>query len=278
MCLMALALGQSSRWPLVLASNRDEFHDRPALPLSRWTTADGVEVISGRDLRAGGTWLGCTPSGRVALLTNVREGVATAGTRSRGDLPLHWLGSKQGSMAFLAGTPAHDYAGCNLLMGDSLTGEWTWASNRGNAGRSVDGWHFKDLKPGLYSLSNALLDTPWPKTLALKAALAEALTRATVSAELQSQLWSALGDRQRAPATHLPNTGIDTALEHGLSSAWVDLPERGYGTRCSSLVWLEAARSGDLHLHMTEKTWEIGNALPSVAALHWPLPSALNLA
>lgn len=278
MCLMALALGQSSRWPLVLASNRDEFHDRPTLPLSRWTTPQGTEVISGRDLRAGGTWLGCTPGGRVALLTNVREGVAAVGQRSRGELPLQWLASAQDGRAFLASISAHHYAGCNLLMGDSLKGEWTWASNRGIDGGLVNGWHFNVLKPGFYGLSNALLDTPWPKTLALKAALTRALSRAekqdhaTASAELQSQLWSALADRERAEPTYLPPTGVDATLELGLSSAWVDVPERGYGTRCSSLMWLEAVPSGGLHLHITEKTWVTDSAEASATALNWPLP------
>jgi uncharacterized protein with NRDE domain len=296
MCLMALALGQSSRWPLVLASNRDEFHDRPALPLSRWTSPDGMEVISGRDMRAGGTWLGCTPSGRLALLTNVREGPAAAGPRSRGELPLRWLSGTQGSEAFLAGTSPNDYAGCNLVMGDSLTGKWTWASNRAEASdtsaehQGINGWQFKNLPRGLYGLSNALLDTPWPKTLALKAELAAALTRAesmaaqpateqgrrSASAELQSQLWSALASRQRAARADLPSTGMDPALEHGLSSAWVDLPERGYGTRCSTLVWLEAAGSGRLHLHITEKTWTAGSGLPSTASLRWSLPAGAD--
>lgn len=293
MCLMALALGQSSRWPLVLASNRDEFHNRPALPLSRWTTPRGTDVISGRDLQAGGTWLGCTPAGRVALLTNVREGSATAGPRSRGELSLRWLSSTQGSMAFLATTSAQDYAGCNLLMGDSLTGEWTWASNRGDTGDAVNGWHFQVLRPGVYGLSNALLDTPWPKTLALKAALTEALTRSATSdaaqpltkqcrdaslAQLHTRLWAALADRQRAAPDRLPRTDVDDALAHGLSSAWVDMPERGYGTRCSTLVWLEAAPNGDLQLNITEKTWTVGNALPSAAALAWPLQISAHAA
>lgn len=294
---MALALGQSSRWPLVLASNRDEFHDRPTLPLSHWTTPDGTELVSGRDLRAGGTWLGATPGGRVALLTNVREGTASPGSgpRSRGELPLRWLGGAQSSENFLASISAQDYAGCNLVVGDSRTGEWTWASNRGGAslearseaslGR-VNGWHFKTLKPGVYGLSNALLDAPWPKTQALKTAMTNALIHAekstsaqpeaskspdTALAELQERLWSALTDKQRAEPHDLPRTGIDAELEHGLSSAWVDLPERGYGTRCSSLLWLEAAPSGPSHLNFTEKTWSSGNALPSSSALRWPL-------
>ncbi len=286
MCLMALALGQSSRWPLVLASNRDEFHDRPTLPLRRWTAPDGTLVISGRDLRAGGTWLGCTPGGRLALLTNVREGPAAAGPRSRGELPLQWLASAQGSAAFLSTVRASDYAGCNLLMGDSLSGEWTWASNRGALdGASLDGdslsgapgWQTKPLTSGFYGLSNALLDTPWPKTQALKAAMGEALAAAerqdstTALAELQTHLWSALANRELAVPHELPDTGIDVALEQGLSSAWVDLPSRGYGTRCSTLVWLEAGQGQPLQLHIVEKTWTAGTTEPSIKTLDWTL-------
>ena len=283
MCLMALALGQSSRWPLVLASNRDEFHDRPTLPLSRWTAEGGTEVISGRDLRAGGTWLGCTPGGRIALLTNVREASTAAGPRSRGELPLRWLGSTQDSASFLASTPAADYAGCNLLMGDSLSGAWTWASNRGL--NMLNGWQFQALTQGVHGLSNAGLNTPWPKTLALKAALQQAMTAATEAngplaqggqaalTSMQARLWEALAKRERAALQDLPDTGIEPALEHGLSSAWVDLPERGYGTRCSSLIWLQADQGKPLRLHVSEKTWGAGNLAPAMAELNWKSPA-----
>ena len=91
MCLLALAIGASERWPLVLASNRDEHRARATLPLTRWTSDQGTTVISGRDLLAGGTWLGCTPQGRVAMLTNVREATPLPARLSRGDLPLQWL-------------------------------------------------------------------------------------------------------------------------------------------------------------------------------------------
>ena len=91
MCLIAFAIGASKRWPLVIASNRDEFVDRPTLPLDWWKTACGQEIISGRDLRAGGTWLGMTPAGRVAFLTNVREAAPKVALSSRGEL-VNWWG------------------------------------------------------------------------------------------------------------------------------------------------------------------------------------------
>lgn len=281
MCLMALALGLSSRWPLLMATNRDEFHERPTLALSRWTSADGNLVMSGRDLRAGGTWLGCSPTGRLALLTNVREGAALAGPRSRGELPLRWLASQQESETFLGNAVASDYAGCNLIMGDSASGQWTWASNRGNR---ASAWTSQSLRPGLYGLSNALLDTPWPKTLALKAAVAEALSAAdqhlsaqkgaadVALAQLQSRLWAALGNRTLAAKNKLPSTGVEPELELGLSSAWVNLPVRGYGTRCSTLVWLDATPGQAPQLHMVEKTWIAGSEVPTEVALHWVLP------
>ncbi|MES2424138.1 MAG: NRDE family protein, partial [Pseudomonadota bacterium] len=91
MCLIALALGAHPRWPLVIASNRDEFRSRPAAPLAEWTADNGQPVLAGRDLRDGGTWLGVTPAGRVAMLTNVRRGEPQRGVRSRGELPMRWL-------------------------------------------------------------------------------------------------------------------------------------------------------------------------------------------
>ncbi|MDQ3060701.1 MAG: NRDE family protein [Pseudomonadota bacterium] len=117
MCLIAFAIGVSQRWPLVIAANRDEYLDRPTLALSRWRTASGQEIVSGRDLRAGGTWLGMTPGGRVAFLTNVRGPAAQAAPRSRGELVTRWLETTQDAEGFvstLAQTGAL-YGGFNLV-------------------------------------------------------------------------------------------------------------------------------------------------------------------
>jgi uncharacterized protein with NRDE domain len=267
MCLLALAIGASARWPLVIASNRDEFHDRPTLPLRVWRTPAGATLMSGRDLRAGGTWLGCTQGGRIALLTNVRERAAAAGASSRGDLPLRWLSGEETAAAFLAQTDPHAYGGCNLVLGDFRRGEWTWASNRAQPGSApgpqgivkLASWQTQALSPGVYGVSNALLDTPWPKTQALKAAMASALAAADACGEasaLESLLWPALASRERAPWDYLPQTGIDPALEHALSSAHVDLPERAYGTRCSTLIWVGGqTESGGFKATVCEKSF-----------------------
>jgi uncharacterized protein with NRDE domain len=290
MCLLAIALGASARWPLVIASNRDEYRDRPTLPLAVWTTPGDVTVISGRDLRAGGTWMGSTSAGRIALLTNVREPDAAAAALSRGDLPLRWLEGNMNVAQFLAETDAMAYGACNLVIGDFLSGKWAWASNRSNLGmlplnsvRTASGWHTLPLTPGVYGLSNALLDTPWPKTLALKAAMTTALAQADAAGDaavLGNILWPALGNPERAALHDLPNTGVATDFEQALSSALIDIPERGergYGTRCSTLLWLAAGpTSGAFSATVWEKTIsaespQVGGSNQPMVRLTWPL-------
>lgn len=238
MCLIAFAIGASERWPLVIAANRDEFLDRPTQPLKRWRTDAGHEVISGRDLRAGGTWLGVSPAGRVAMLTNVREARPTAEEQSRGGLVTRWLEGEMDAGQFMRQTDSAAYGPFNLVLGDFQTAAWQWLTNRADA----PGWHAQALGPGIYGLSNGALDTPWPKTLALKQAL-EAALAAPDPNTLHTTLWSALQDRQRASADKLPNTGVPLALEHALSSAFVDFPEHGYGTRCSTVLAASASES-----------------------------------
>jgi len=294
MCLLAIALGVSTRWPLVIASNRDEFRDRPTRPLSVWTTSGDVTVVSGRDLRAGGTWMGSTTGGRIALLTNVREPDAATAALSRGDLPLRWLEGQMGTADFLIATDAKSYGGCNLVIGDFLSGDWAWASNRGNLDVGAvplgsiqlpSGWQTMPLQPGLYGLSNALLDTPWPKTQHLKAAMREALAKADQEGEesgLTGVLWPALASRQQANVSDLPSTGVSQSMELALSSALIDMPARphgGYGTLSSTLMWVKApARTGAAAWHATicEKTinteaQDINGSSQHMVRLTWPL-------
>lgn len=278
MCLLALAIGASERWPLVLASNRDEHRARATLPLARWTTEQGATVISGRDLLAGGTWLGCTPQGRVAMLTNVREATPLPALLSRGDLPMDWLSRHISATDFLAQHDPRDYGGCNLIIGDYASAQWRWASNREfqakGAGpvriQASNGWHSQSLKPGIYGLSNAFLDTPWPKTLALKAAMQRALNKAMASgneSDLLDPLWAALASTERAPMSELPETGVTVSQEHALSSALVDMPERAYGTRNSSLLFIEAGLvRTQCTATLCEKSWP-----GDTVRLQWPL-------
>ena len=239
MCLIAFAIGASQRWPLVIASNRDEFLARPTLPLAKWRSDLGHEIISGRDLRAGGTWLGVTPSGRVAFLTNVRETSPQSAPFSRGQLVMQWLeaGNDVASFAQALERDNGAYGGFNLVVGDLQRNDWAWMTNKFCA--SSSGWHVQSLQPGIYGLSNAALDTPWPKTTQLKRVLTTALAETAdilYLDTLQKPLWKALGNRIRAPIEKLPATGAPLAIEEALSSAFVDFPEHQYGTRCSTVI------------------------------------------
>ena len=230
MCLIAFAIGASARWPLVIAANRDEFLDRPTLPLAHWKSDAGTEIISGRDIRAGGTWMGLTAGGRIAMLTNVRGPASLTGDKSRGELVTRWLEGELDAAGFMAQIDAQAYGGFNLVLGDCNNSVWHWLSNKPGPGLES-----RVLQPGIYGLSNGGLDTPWPKTLGLKKALHSAL--ATPSKEaLESELMAALRDRRRAGREDLPSTGVPFALEEALSSAFVDFPDHGYGTRCSTVL------------------------------------------
>ena len=237
MCLAAFALGAHPRFPLVIAANRDEFFARTTAPMA-WWEAGGVELLAGRDLEAGGTWLGLTRAGRLALLTNVREpGRQVAGAPSRGALVVDWLSSQAEAPAFAARLPP-GYNGFNLVAADLRRGAWHWISNRAPAPVA--------LHAGVHGLSNAALDTPWPKTVGLKTALALALDGATATEPLAAQLLEALADATPAPDAALPDTGVGLDRERLLSPRFVRLPDperpaqARYGTRCSTVLVREA--------------------------------------
>ncbi|AYQ29546.1 MULTISPECIES: NRDE family protein [unclassified Polaromonas] len=252
MCLVAFAIGASYRWPLVIAANRDEFLARPTLPLARWQTPSGQEIISGRDLRAGGTWMGITPGGRIAFLTNVRQASPEIAPRSRGELVTRWLegaGNAEGFVAELENTGGGGaaYGGFNLVLGDLQHSAWTWVTNKSVVLSEGPTLYVQALPPGLYGLSNAGLDTPWPKTVELKRVLAAALKDGESRADheaMRASLWAALGNRQRALPRELPHTGVAPELEEALSSAFVGFPGRAYGTRCSTML-LATPLNGD---------------------------------
>jgi uncharacterized protein with NRDE domain len=291
MCLIAFALHTSSRWPLVIAANRDEFLDRPTVPLARWKTPQGHDIISGRDLRAGGAWFGITPGGRIAFLTNVREADAIAAPRSRGELVTRWLESPGGAEAFVAGLAADSmtFAGFNLVVGDFGRSQWHWVTNRPSRADQKKAWHHEALKPGVYGLSNAALDSPWPKTTRLRSVLGQSLQVNDQTGDrlaLQADLWRALDSRERASEANLPATGIPRAREEALSSAFVEFPEYAYGTRSSTLLTASAEPGGLLvqmeereHLRTAVQTGKAPNQDWQVRRerLHWPVAGAFPL-
>lgn len=226
MCLLVLAWRVRADCPLLLAANRDEFHDRPAAPAQFWPEAP--QLLAGRDLLAGGSWLGVTRDGRFAAVTNYREArTVTPPPRSRGDLVRDYLLGEGSTADYVRSLPKHaaDFAGFNLLCGDRQS-LW-WYSNRGGPPQR--------LTPGIYGLSNELLDTPWPKVQASKTTLAGLCAD---DAPSTGALMDLLQDRQTHPATADPAIGLDAALAQALSAIFIDTPR--YGTRCSTVLRLGA--------------------------------------
>lgn len=249
MCLIAFALDADPACPLLIAANRDEYLNRPTAPLHRWSLDDGTEVVGGRDLRDGGTWLGLNPQGRVAMLTNVRQAVMGPGARSRGELVTRWLQGDGDVDRFARDLDPEAYAGFNLVVGDFQARRWSWLGNRHPEQPHEShppALHRQALGAGVYGLSNASLDTPWPKTQRLKQAVLASLEhlRHDASARWVDPLAQALFDSQPAPDPDMPRTGVPSDAERALSSAFVRMPDRAYGTRSSLLVSAQPAAGG----------------------------------
>jgi uncharacterized protein with NRDE domain len=238
MCLILLASQMHSAYPLVLAANRDERYDRPAAPAAWWNDAPGV--LAGRDLEGGGTWMGVARDGRWAAVTNVREpSVPQRGDApSRGWLVSDFLRGASPAGAYLAALAprADEWNGFNLVAGDAA-GAW-WLSNRAPGPVRVE--------PGVHGLSNALLDTPWPKVERGRGDL----TRILAGAEdaMEASLFRTLALRDPAPDERLPDTGVGIEAERVLSSLFIS--SAAYGTRASTV--LRIRRDGRVFL--TERT------------------------
>lgn len=248
MCLVAIALDQSRRFPLVIAANRDEFFDRPASRLGWWEpTAGAPAVLSGRDLKAGGTWMGLTAEGRLGLITNVRDPRRTdPDAPSRGGVVPLWLSGRLTTDRFWTQTALSGHNGFNLIAADFRAGECFYASNLGELPHR--------LERGIFGLSNARLDTPWPKVQQLKFRLQTALNKHAGVDGLAEELFDALGDRAGAPDDELPHTGIGLELERELSPAFIRTADGRYGTRCSTLVITERVNKR-LVTHVLERTF-----------------------
>jgi uncharacterized protein with NRDE domain len=232
MCLAVLALGVHPRYEVVIAANRDEFHARPAAPARWWDEG----WLGGRDLAGGGTWLGVTRTGRWALLTNVRDPARfDPRAPSRGALVTRVLAEPGQVAAVVAGIVAagQRHNGFNLLAGEA--GNAQWGSNRSERASA--------LAPGIHGLSNRLLDTPWPKVVRTKAAMAAWCAAGEDERDLEP-LFDILRDQSEAPDADLPATGIPLQRERLLSAPFI--VSDSYGTRCSTLLTI--ARDGGARL------------------------------
>lgn len=229
MCLIVFAWRPGHAQPLIVAANRDEFYARPSLPLAQWS--ETPQVHAGRDLEAGGTWLGIGANGRFAALTNIRDPHRPPGRRSRGELVARFLDGKIPIDEYLADVVARstEYGGFNLLLGN-LHELWHFNARESQAVM---------LQPGIHGVSNASLDTPWPKLLRAKAALSAALDDPRPEA-----LLDLLSDPQTPPFAELPDTGVGLATETLLSSVFI--ASQSYGTRASTALIVHA--DGSRHL------------------------------
>lgn len=242
MCLAALSVGQHRRYRFVLAANRDEILARPAARIGWWLPDHGgPAVLGGRDLQGGGSWLGLSAAGRLALVTNVRQpGIVTdPAAPSRGGIVTDWLRGDEPSFRFWVRAGLAGYNAFNLIALDFLDDERFWCG--------VDVAP-RRLDAGLFGLSNAQLDTPWPKVVALKDAMRAAMAAVRSPQGLIERLLLALADRRTAADEALPRTGVPFERERALSSAFVQIrDDQGrplYATRCSTVVVVEQTASG----------------------------------
>jgi uncharacterized protein with NRDE domain len=220
MCLIVVAFRVAADYPLIVAGNRDEFHARPTRDAAWW--ADDRDVVGGRDLQAGGTWLALHRRGRFAAVTNFRDAEkARAGKRSRGHLVTEFVQGDATPIDYVDGLSGDDYAGFNLLVSDGHT--LAYLSNRDGISRQLDA--------GIYGLSNATLDTPWEKVERSKNALQKLLEDEAVN---ETALLRLLADRNKGPVSEVESDRLPFATAYAITAPFIVLPE--YGTRCSTLV------------------------------------------
>lgn len=240
MCLIVFAWRPNHELPLIVAANRDEFYERPTLALGRWL--DAPDIVAGRDLQAGGTWLGIGAAGRFAALTNIRAPGTPTGARSRGELPERYLRGQLTPHAYLTELAGHleHYAGFNLLVGDEHE---LWYLNSHAAVP-------EQLGPGLHGLSNAALDSPWPKLLRARDAMQGHMDEPDAEELLQL-----LNDPALAEDAQLPKTGVPYEWEKRLSSIFITSAD--YGTRASTVL----IRRADGSAEITERSFGPAGAL-----------------
>ena len=272
MCLIAVALDVHPSYSFVLAANRDEYLDRPAEPARWWPkqlnpesdTAD--RILAGRDLRGGGTWLGLTEKGRFAALTNRRKASpslhassaqeTSAVQPSRGLLVLKALSQETGRVTAYLEQEAHRFNGFNPISGrlgmKNQAPELLF--HHPQSGPTL-------LPKGIHALSNASMNTPWPKSEALGQAMQSTIDRGLTGVSLERALVEALSSQIVAEDSALPDTGVGLERERLLAPAFIRMP--GYGTRVTTIVTVERENA---RLQWTEITWSAQHDTPTINA------------
>jgi uncharacterized protein with NRDE domain len=237
MCLIFLSFNQHPKYPLIIAANRDEFFDRPAKPMDFWP--ENPNILAGKDLSGGGTWLGITKSGYFAMLTNYRDMAnIKADAPTRGKLVLDYLVGEFSPPTYLQAlnASASQYNGYNIILG-TLEDPWYYSNQTNKLYR---------LGTGLYGLSNALLDTKWPKVERGKEKFHELVQQDELDFEAMINI---MHDRKLAPDDLLPDTGIGYEKEKLLSSMFIEMP--GYGTRNTTIL----VKDRDNNIMILERTY-----------------------
>jgi len=226
MCLLVFAWKAHPDYPLILAANRDEFHARPSQDAHWWP--DLPNVLAGRDLQAGGTWLAVSRSGRFATVRNDREQPKPQrGLCSRGEIATKFVSGSEDAMNYVSSLTGDSYAGVSVIAADGESICYT--SHRGDKPRSLD--------PGVYGLSNASLDTPWSKLLRTRDALTKLIDTDKVNA---TELFRLLADRSPAPNPEVDSSSLPFKLARTLTAPFI--VAESYGTRCSTTVLLTSDR------------------------------------
>lgn len=245
MCLILFAWKSHPDYPLVVAANRDEFYERDTDPMGWWP--EHPHLLAGKDradvLGSPGTWLGFTKTGRFSALTNVRApSEKNPDARTRGELSLRYLTGNQKPHDYIQENAKRfeQYNGFNLLMADLSdpeNAEMHWVSNRLMMGQKIRPRKIfpeQALSPGVYGLSNAMLDTPWPKVNHRVAAFAQTLAMDSGQLKNSDHYLRVLADAHEASPQELPSTGVNPDWEKALSAAFIKTPS--YGTRSSTIL------------------------------------------
>ncbi|HEY2628936.1 MAG TPA: NRDE family protein [Usitatibacter sp.] len=235
MCLIVFAWKARADLPLVVAANRDEWRDRPAQPAHWWR--EHPEMLAGRDLEAGGTWMGITREGRFAAVTNFRDpSERRTAARSRGTLVTGFLLGTDSTRDYLAqlAPTAGEYNGFNLILGDGHT-LWYYSSREDRA---------REIEPGVHALSNNLLNEPWPKVVKGRERMKEAL----LQTDPVPKLFELLADRSFVDDSQLPRTGVGIDWERRLANALITGAD--YGTRASTVLTVDASDNVHFEEHV----------------------------
>ncbi|MGY4690047.1 NRDE family protein [Salibacterium sp. K-3] len=251
MCLIGIGFRIHPEYPLIVAANRDEFYDRPAAPLHSWYDSP---IIAGKDLKQRGTWMGVTKAGRFAAVTNVRDPGETNAPWSRGTIVKDFLetGDTEGFFKELRKN-RHWYGGYNLIGGDR-NGLY-YATNQ-----TDDEKRF--LPSGIYGLSNAYLETPWPKVKKIKSSFSRLMLGPDSRISTDS-LFDVLSDSEEAGEDQLPDTGIGLSLEKKLSPLFINM--EGYGTRSQTVFMLSNQGS----VVIEEKTFRENSEVAARSTFYW---------